>query len=264
MPEDIDQLKQRILTSGNIPEHVAIIMDGNGRWARRQGLSRVQGHREGINSVREVVRACGEINVRYLTLYTFSAENWRRPAREVAALMRLLLRTIRSEVDELDENNVVLKTIGNLTDLPRPARQSMQRAIQRLSKNSGLTLILALSYSSRREITDAVRAIARKARTGEIAPEEIDENLVSQHLSTASIPDPELLIRTSGELRVSNFLLWQLAYTEIYVTQILWPDFRKREFFEAIEAYQRRERRFGLVSDQLKQPKNEASIAESA
>lgn len=137
MPEDIDQLKQRILTSGNIPEHVAIIMDGNGRWARRQGLSRVQGHREGINSVREVVRACGEINVRYLTLYTFSAENWRRPAREVAALMRLLLRTIRSEVDELDENNVVLKTIGNLTDLPRPARQSMQRAIQRLSKTRG-------------------------------------------------------------------------------------------------------------------------------
>ncbi len=248
---DIGALKQRILEQKNIPTHIAIIMDGNGRWARKQQLSRVAGHREGINSVREIVKASGELNIRYLTLYTFSTENWNRPRREVAALMRLLLKTIRSEVKELNKNNVRLMTIGRLQDLPAPARFGMQDAIKTLKNNTGLTLNLALSYSSRQEISNAIKSIAHKVEAGILKPDEIDDDIVSQHLYTASIPDPDLLIRTSGELRVSNFLLWQLAYTEIYVTEVLWPDFRRLEFFNAIDAYQKRERRFGLVSDQL-------------
>ena len=258
---DEEALKRRIVQNGNIPNHIAIIMDGNGRWARKQNLSRVQGHREGINSVREIVRASGELNIGYLTLYTFSTENWNRPPGEVTALMRLLLRTIRSEVDELRKNNVKLMTIGKLHDLPIPARRGMERAIRMLKNNTGLTLNLALSYSSRQEITEAFKHIAHKIRSGEMQPNEIEEETVSSHLYTSSIPDPDLLIRTSGELRVSNFLLWQLAYTEIYVTHVLWPDFRRVEFFRAIEAYQNRERRFGLVSDQLR---NDQSILESA
>jgi undecaprenyl diphosphate synthase len=250
MEEEI--LKQEILEHGNLPTHVAIIMDGNGRWARSKNLPRVAGHREGINSVREVVRACGEINIKYLTLYTFSTENWNRPHGEVAALMRLLVNTIRSEVDELKRNNVRLMTIGKLGDLPLPARRGMESAIKLLQNNTGLTLNLALSYSSRQEITEAVNRIVQKALAGQINQNRIDENLFAQHLYTAAIPDPDLLIRTSGELRVSNFLLWQLAYTEIYVTEVLWPEFRRLEFFKAIRAYQKRERRFGLVSDQLK------------
>lgn len=244
--------KERILRQGNIPGHIAIIMDGNGRWARKKQLPRVEGHREGINSVREVVKACGELNVRYLTLYTFSTENWNRPRGEVSALMRLLLDTVRAEVDELNKNNVRLMTIGNLDDLPLAARRGMENAINTLKNNTGLTLNLALSYSSRKEITEAVKSIARKVQSGKISLEQIDEKLFSRHLYTASIPDPDLLIRTSGELRISNFLLWQLAYTEIYVTDILWPDFRQKEFYGAIEAYQNRERRFGLVSEQIK------------
>ncbi len=250
MEEEI--LKQQILQQGNLPAHVAIIMDGNGRWARSKNLPRVAGHREGINSVREVVRACGEINIKYLTLYTFSTENWNRPHGEVAALMRLLVNTIRSEVDELNRNNVRLMTIGKLRDLPLPARRGMESAIRMLRNNTGLTLNLALSYSSRQEITEAVNQIVQKALAGQIDKGRVDEKLIAQHLYTAAIPDPDLLIRTSGELRVSNFLLWQLAYTEIYVTEVLWPEFRRLEFFKAIRAYQKRERRFGLVSDQLK------------
>ena len=226
-------------------------MDGNGRWARSQQLPRVEGHREGINSVREVVKACGELDVKYLTLYTFSTENWNRPHSEVAALMRLLLKTIRSEVKELNKNNVRLTTIGKLNDLPFAARRSMLNAIKLLKNNTGLTLNLALSYSSRKEIIQAVRSIAQKVESGEMRIEEIEETLFSKHLYTSSIPDPDLLIRTSGELRVSNFLLWQMAYTEIYVTDVLWPEFRRKEFYQAIEAYQKRERRFGLVSEQI-------------
>lgn len=257
---DEEKLKQRILKRGDLPKHIAIIMDGNGRWARKQQLSRVEGHREGINSVREIVRASGELDLKYLTLYTFSTENWNRPRGEVSALMRLLLRTIRAEVDELKKNNVRLMTIGRLQDLPLPARRAMKKAIDTLKNNTGLTLNLALSYSSRKEITDAMAAIARKVRSGQLHPEELDEDTISEHLYTAAIPDPELLIRTSGELRVSNFLLWQLAYTEIYVTEVLWPDFRRLEFFRAIAAFQNRERRFGLVSEQLQK----TSITESA
>lgn len=245
------QLKERILTNGNLPEHVAIIMDGNGRWACGKSLPRVAGHGEGINSVREVVNAAGEIGIKYLTLYTFSTENWSRPASEVSAIMRLLLRTIRAEVNELNRNNVRLRVIGNLEELPLPARRSMQNAIKLLRNNTGLCLNLALSYSSRREILDAVRKIARKAHDGQIKIKDINEDLVCQHLHTAGMPDPDLLIRTSGEFRISNFLLWQLAYTEIYVSDVLWPDFRRKEFYSAISAYQCRERRFGKVSEQI-------------
>lgn len=248
---DEETLKQSILNCGNLPEHVAVIMDGNGRWARRSGLPRVAGHREGINSVREIVRAAGEIDVRYLTLYTFSKENWLRPASEVSALMRLLLKTVRAEFEELNRNNVRLQVIGNLRDLPLPARTGMERAINALRHNTGLTLNLALSYSSRREITESMRNIARKIKSGELQVEDIDEEVISQHLYTADVPDPDLLIRTSGEFRISNFLLWQLAYTEIYVAEVFWPDFRRLEFFQAIAAFQTRERRFGKVSEQV-------------
>ena len=245
------QIKQHVLACGNIPRHVAIIMDGNGRWACERGLPRVEGHKEGINSVREIVKLCGEIDVKYLTLYTFSTENWKRPRSEVSALMRLLLQTIRGEVSELHKNNVRLNVLGNLKDLPLPARKGMESAISYLQKNTGLTLNLALSYSSRKEITLAIKHILRKVQIGELTIEDIDEDLISQHLYTASIPDPDLLIRTSGELRISNFLLWQLAYTEIYITKTYWPDFRRMEFLKAVEGYQKRERRFGKVSEQI-------------
>lgn len=248
---DEKKLEQDIRANGKIPPHIAIIMDGNGRWAKQRSLQRVAGHREGINSVREVVRACGELGVKFLTLYTFSTENWNRPKGEVSALMALLLKTIRQEVDDLRRNNVRLMTIGCLKDLPLMARKGMEQAIEILRDNTGLTLILALSYSSRRELTDAVRKIAGKIKTGELLEKDIDEALISSHLYTATIPDPDLLVRTSGELRLSNFLLWQLAYTEIYVTEVLWPDFRRAALYEAILAYQKRERRFGMVSEQL-------------
>ncbi len=253
-----EHTKSFIIESGNIPAHVAIIMDGNGRWARSRDHSRVEGHKEGINSVREIVRAAGEIGVSYLTLYTFSTENWSRPKSEVAALMRLLLNTIRSEVDDLAQNNVRLKVLGRLSDLPSAARFAMEHAVKRLQNNTGLTLNLALSYSSRREITDSVYRIARKVAAGEINIEDIDEDLVTGNLYTADIPDPDLLIRTSGELRLSNFLLWQLAYTEIFVSNFLWPDFRRTQFFEAIRSYQSRERRFGKVSEQVQVERLEA------
>ncbi len=246
------EIKKRIVACGNIPAHVAIIMDGNGRWARQQDLPRVRGHQEGINSVREVVRACGEINIKYLTLYTFSAENWKRPASEVSALMSLLLRTVKSEFDDLNKNNVRLEVLGNLSDLPLAARKGMEGAIRRLRNNTGLTLNLALSYSSRTEITDSLRSILGQIQAGKLSADEVDEETVSDNLYTRAIPDPDLLIRTSGEFRISNFLLWQLAYTEIYVSPVFWPDFRKREFFEAIDIYQSRERRFGKVSEQIK------------
>jgi len=244
-------LYEKIRLHGRFPEHVAIIMDGNGRWAKRRGLPRIAGHHEGINSVREIVRACAEWGIDVLTLYTFSTENWKRPKREVTALMKLLLRTIHREVEELDKNNVRLMVIGDLYKLPQLTRQSMLESIELLKKNDGLILNLALSYGSRDEIIHAAKKVARDVKTGKIDVDEIDEKLFSHYLDTASLPDPDFLIRTSGELRLSNFLLWQLAYTEIYVTDVLWPDFRKFEFAKAIEAFQNRERRFGKVHEQL-------------
>ena len=233
------------LRHGNIPQHIAIIMDGNGRWAKQRSLPRIAGHREGINSVREIVRACGDLGVRILTLYTFSAENWRRPRREVSALMRLLLVTINREVADLDRNNVRLMVIGNIEDLPEQPRQGILKAIEHLKSNTGLILNLALSYGGRQEILEAVRRVCQDGK------KEVSEEEFARYLYTADIPDPDLLIRTSGELRLSNFLLWQLAYTEIYVTEVLWPDFRRPQLIEAIQAYQARERRFGRVSEQL-------------
>jgi len=246
-----DELKQRILEQGNIPVHVAIIMDGNGRWAKARNLKRIDGHREGINSVRAVVEACGELGIKILTLYTFSKENWRRPKNEITELWRLLIQTVRREVPELNKNNVQLKVIGNINDLPRAAREGVRYAINELKQNSGLIVNLALSYSSRLEITEAIKKIATKVTRGEITPGDITEEIVADHLYTAGLSDPDLLIRTSGELRISNFLLWQIAYSELYISNILWPDFRKREFFQTILAYQQRERRYGMVSEQV-------------
>jgi len=244
---EIDAIKKY----GNLPQHIAVIMDGNGRWAKKRGLPRLAGHREGIESVRAVVDVCGEVGVKVLTLYTFSTENWRRPKSEVSGLMRLLLQTIRNEVAELDKNNVRLKVIGKLDDLPIVARKGVSNSVNRLKSNTGLIVNLALSYSSRWEILDAVKGIARDVQEGMVLPSDINESLFASYLNTSDIPDPDLLIRTSGEMRISNFLLWQLAYTELYITETLWPDFREAEFIKAIRSYQHRERRFGKVSEQL-------------
>jgi len=231
-----------------LPRHVAIIMDGNGRWAEKQGGERIFGHRNGVESVRRVVEAAGELGVEYLTLYAFSTENWSRPRAEIEALMALLARTITNETNKLNENNVRLLVIGNIADLPRSVHKQLMESVNFLSENTGLTLVLALSYSGRWEITDAVKRIVSDALSGKLDPDQIDHALVQSYLTTAFMPDPELLIRTSGEKRISNFLLWQLAYTELYFSPVLWPDYRKEHFYEAIIDYQRRERRFGKVS----------------
>lgn len=246
-----EKVQQELKKTGNLPRHIAIIMDGNGRWARMRGLPRVAGHKQAINSVRDVVEACGELGIEVLTLYTFSMENWQRPKAEVNALMKLMVNTIKHEIDDLVKNNVRLITIGHLNDLPKPTRESMQYGIDVTQNCSGLTLNLALSYGGRLEIVDAVKSIAAKVKNGDMELDEINEQLFSGFLYTRNLPDPDLLIRTSGELRISNFLLWQLAYTEMYITDILWPDFRRPHLYDAIRAYQKRERRFGRVSNQL-------------
>ena len=230
-----------------LPSHVAVIMDGNGRWAKQRNLPRVEGHRNGAESARAVVRAAGEIGIKYLTLYAFSMENWTRPKEEVDTLMKYLDRYLRNEVGELQKNNVRLEVIGQIYRLPEFVQDQLKKTIALLQKNKGLTLVLALSYGGRTEIVEAVRSIARKAKLGKLDPEEIDEQMFAQHLYTKGIPDPDLLIRTSGEMRVSNFLLWQISYSELVVTPTLWPDFRKAQFFEALEEYARRHRRFGGV-----------------
>ena len=230
-----------------VPTHVAIIMDGNGRWAKQRHLPRVEGHRCGVESVRAVVRAAGEAGVKYLTLYAFSVENWNRPKEEVDTLMRYLARFLKSEIAELNRNNVRLDAIGQIYRLPESVQEQLKKTKAALAKNNGLTLILALSYGARTEIVEAARSMAQKAKDGRLEPAEINEQLVSQHLYTSHYPDPDLLIRTSGEMRVSNFLLWQISYAELVVTPTLWPDFRKPQFFEALEEYTRRHRRFGTV-----------------
>lgn len=249
--QDLNDYKQDIITRGNLPEHVAIIMDGNGRWAKAQGKTRVFGHREGVRSVRVITELAGELNLKVLTLYTFSSENWKRPPLEVSALMNLLLETINREVEDLDKNNVRLSIIGSLEDLPSGPRKGMLKAMDRLSGNTGLILNLALSYGGRQEIQRAVREISEKVEKGNLTSSSIDEKVISEHLYTKSLPDPDLLIRTSGEFRLSNFLLWQLAYTEIFVSPVLWPAFREREFLDALASYQQRERRYGKVSEQI-------------
>ena len=247
----IKDVEDSIIDKNNIPKHIAIIMDGNGRWAKAHSLPRIAGHKEGIVSVRAITKICGDIGVKHLSLYTFSFENWRRPKNEVKALMRLLLLTIRREIKDLNKNNVRLTTIGNIGDLPDDARKGMEEGLKITEKNSGLNLILALSYGGRQEIIKMVQSIARKALNGEIEPEKISEDNIVNELDTAKIPDPELLIRTGGELRISNFLLWQIAYSEIYVTDIYWPEFREKELLDAVADFQARERRFGHISEQL-------------
>lgn len=233
------------------PDHVAIIMDGNGRWAQQQGHDRLFGHNFGVESVREVLKAAQEINVKYLTLYAFSTENWNRPKIEVDGLMELLVRTINNEVDELHESDVIISGIGDLKGLPDACRNELNAAYEKTKNNKGVNLILALNYSSRWELVEANKKIVAKVQSGELLLEEITDELVSSELTTKGIPDPELLIRTSGELRISNFLLWQIAYAELYFTDLLWPDFKKEDFYEAILDYQSRERRFGMVSAQI-------------
>src|SRR5271169_5118100 len=229
----------------NLPRHVAVIMDGNGRWAKARHLPRVEGHRRGADSAREIIRTAGEIGIKYLTLYAFSLENWNRPKDEVDALMKYLVHYLKTETSELNKNNVKLEVIGHIYRLPENVQAQLSKSITVLSKNNSLTLIMALSYGGRTEIVDAVRAIAKQVQRGSLDPEDINDEVVSQHLYTRHWPDPDVLIRTSGEMRVSNFLLWQISYAELVVTPTLWPDFRKAQFFAALEEYNRRHRRFG-------------------
>ena len=239
------------IINNNIPKHIAIIMDGNGRWAKAHSLPRIAGHKEGIDSVRAITKKCGDIGVKHLSLYTFSSENWSRPIKEVKALMGLLLLTIRREIKDLNKNNVRLTTIGNMGDLPDDARKGMEEGLKITENNSGLNLILALSYGGRQEILKMVQSIARKAISGEIEPEKLSESDIVNELDTAKIPDPDLLIRTGGDQRISNFLLWQIAYSEIYVTDTYWPEFKEKELLDAVADFQDRERRFGRISEQL-------------
>jgi len=244
--------EQQILRKGGLPRHIAIIMDGNGRWARRRGLPRVAGHRAGLKAVRDVVKGCASLGVEFLTLYTFSVENWSRPAREVNALMKFLRETLRRETQELADNNVRLRVIGRTEDLPEYVNDEIARAVGALEGNTGLTLVLALSYAGRVEILDAARKIAREVSRGKLHEKDITDDLFRSYLYTSGIPDPDLLIRTSGELRISNFLLWQIAYSELWITDTLWPAFRRKHLYEAIKEYQERERRFGRVSSRRK------------
>lgn len=232
-----------------MPRHIAVIMDGNGRWAKGKGAARIFGHRNAIQAVKDITEGCGELGVKYLTLYAFSTENWGRPKEEVEGLMELLVNTLQKEINTLHENQVRLLTIGNISHLPKECQKNLKEAKEATRNNSGLTLLLALSYSGRWEIVKAVRRIAEEVKLGTIKPEEIDETLFPNYLETAGVPDPELLIRTSGEMRISNFLLWQIAYTELYITETFWPDFRKEDLYKAICDYQKRERRFGKVLD---------------
>ncbi|MAS52983.1 MAG: isoprenyl transferase [Flavobacteriales bacterium] len=235
----------------NIPKHVAIIMDGNGRWATQKGKLRVFGHRNGVKAVQSTIEGAAKIGIQYITLYAFSTENWNRPKFEVNALMELLVDTIQKEINTLNKNKIRLQAIGDLNTLPKKAKEKLQNAINETAQNDHMTLILALSYSSKWEIINAVKEISDKVKSGEISTDQINEGLMDKSLSTTGIPDPELMIRTSGEHRISNFLLWQLAYAELYFTSKLWPDFREKDLYEALLSFQKRERRFGKTSEQI-------------
>ncbi len=239
------------INADNLPNHIAIIMDGNGRWAEMKGKPRVYGHKNGVTSVKEVIEGCREIGVNYLTLYAFSTENWNRPKLEVRSLMALLVSSLRKELNTLVKNNIKLNTIGNIENLPEKAQVELAEVVEKTKNNASLTLTLALSYGSREEIVNVIRNISKKVVNNQIALEEINENIINNHLYTFSLPDVDLLIRTSGEKRISNFLLWQIAYAELYFTDTLWPDFRKENLFNAIVNYQHRERRFGKTSQQI-------------
>jgi len=250
---DADVKKQEALKqNGEIPIHIAIIMDGNGRWAQKQNLPRVAGHKEGVESVRDMVEACGQLGVKYLTLYAFSKENWKRPKDEVSVLMRLLMRALQNEADKLHRNNVKVRAIGDISTLPIEVQNGLLDAIIKTQNNTGLNLLLALSYSGRWDITQAIKKIASDIKRGSLSEDNIDDAMVSKYLSTQGIPDPDLLIRTSGELRISNFLLWQLAYSEIFISPLFWPEFRRDQLYQVITDYQSRERRFGMTGNQIK------------
>jgi undecaprenyl diphosphate synthase len=242
--------KEQIIQD-RIPRHIAIIMDGNGRWAKRQGMARMFGHRQGVETVHRITEAAAELGVEFLTLYAFSTENWNRPKEEVDALMVLLVDTIVKETPTLMKNNISLQTIGDLSRLPQATRDKFLECIEQTSQNTGLTLVIALSYSARWEIIEATKRIASAVKDGQLLLEDINEEVLSNYMTTAQMPDPDLLIRTSGELRISNFLLWQLAYSELYFTNCLWPEFTNEEFYHAIVDYQHRERRFGKTSEQI-------------
>jgi undecaprenyl diphosphate synthase len=239
------------LDRSNLPRHIAIIMDGNGRWAKKKGAMRIFGHRNAIQAVRESIEGAAELGIEYLTLFSFSTENWSRPQEEVKALMELLVQTILAEVSQMMKNNIRLNAIGDLASLPGQAHEKLVETMQKTSTNTGLTVTLALSYSGQWELTEAAKRIAQKVSEGKLKPEEISQETLANHLDTAGIPDPELMIRTSGEFRISNFLLWQLAYTEMVFTPVLWPDFRKEDLFAAIDDFQKRERRFGKTGEQV-------------
>jgi len=250
-PTPLDQALRERIDPARVPQHVAIIMDGNGRWAKQHGELRVVGHSNGVRSVRDTLVGATEIGVKYLTLYAFSTENWNRPRAEVDALMDLLVNTLMSELDSLHENGVRLNAIGDLDSLPASCQATLKEAIRQTAKNDRITLTLALSYSSRWELVNMVKRLARAVKDGSLAVDDIDDQLVSDHLTTVGMPDPELLIRTSGEQRISNFLLWQIAYAELWFSPVLWPDFRREHLYRAVLDYQNRERRFGLTSEQL-------------
>jgi len=246
------KLQDQLRGSGDIPRHIAIIMDGNGRWAKKRGFPRIAGHHEGVNSVRDIVEACGQLGVKYLTLYAFSTENWKRPEEEVSLLMRLLLKALRDEKDRLHQNEVKLKAIGDIAALPQDVQDELLDGIEKMKENKGLTLILALSYSGRWDITNAVQRMYDDIRSAGLRKDQITQELITSYLSTKDFPDPDLLVRTSGELRISNFLIWQIAYSELFIAQEYWPAFRRKQLYEAIADFQRRERRFGMVSEQLR------------
>jgi undecaprenyl diphosphate synthase len=250
-----EKLQNELKKSGEIPVHIAIIMDGNGRWARKRGFPRVAGHKRGIDTVKDIVKACVQIGVKYLTLYTFSTENWNRPKDEVSTLMSLLVRTLRKEVNELNENDVKLNAIGNVEALPLEVQKELHDSIQKTQNNTKMTLNLALSYSGRWELIKAIKEISQKIADGNLKINEISEECISNYLDTKNIPDPDLLIRTSGEFRVSNFLLWQIAYTEFFISEVYWPDFKRKDLYQAIKNFQGRERRFGKVSEQIQKNK---------
>jgi undecaprenyl diphosphate synthase len=250
-------IQKDIVEKGKMPKHIAIIMDGNGRWAQERNQSRINGHREGIESVRDIVKVSSQLGIEYLTLYAFSIENWKRPITEVGGLMKLLEHYLKAELDELHENNVRLKSIGKMSSLPKVVQKLLQNAQEKTKDNTGLTLTLALSYSGRWDIVRAVQMIALDVRSGKVSPEDISEETFSDYLQTKELPDPDLLIRTSGEMRLSNFLLWEMAYGEIYIKDKFWPEFRREDLYEALYNFQNRERRFGKTSSQLQNENEE-------
>lgn len=247
--KDDIELQNELKSSGKLPAHIAIIMDGNGRWAQKKGNIRLHGHKAGVKSVRDVTESCAQLGVNYLTLYAFSTENWNRPASEINGLMKLLVQSLRDETETLQKNDIKLITIGQTNRLPAKCRAQLQEVMDLTKNNKRMQLCLALSYSGRWDITEAVRSITHEVQKGNIAPDDVNDDLISSYLSTANIPDPDLIIRTSGEYRISNFLLWQLAYSELYITHTYWPDFRRDELYEAIRSYQSRDRRYGKLKN---------------